>query len=102
MPYDPRELPVYAALDALDIPYERFAHGPAMTMEDCAVFDAGRDAAHCKNLFLTNRQGTQFYLLLLVGEKPFITKDISRQLGVARLSFGTPVTIGKTTLEIRQ
>ena len=87
---DDRELPVYAALDALAIPYERFEHGPAMTMDDCAIFDAGRDAAHCKNLFLTNRQGTSFYLLLLVGDKPFKTKDVSRQLGVARLSFGTP------------
>lgn len=87
---DPRELPVYAALDALCIPYERFEHGPAMTMEDCALFDAGLDAAHCKNLFLTNRQGTDFYLLLLVGDKPFKTKDVSRQLGVARLSFGAP------------
>ncbi|MEL7601541.1 MAG: prolyl-tRNA synthetase associated domain-containing protein [Bacillota bacterium] len=87
---DPKEIPVYEALAALDIPYERFEHDPAMTMEDCAVFDAGRDAAHCKNLFLCNRQGTQFYLLLVVGDKPFKTKDVSRQLGVARLSFGTP------------
>lgn len=93
---DPRELPVYAALDALEIPYERFTHAPAMTMEDCAVFDAGRDAAHCKNLFLSNRQGTQFYLLLVVGEKPFITKDISRQIGVPRLSFGTPEQLQNT------
>lgn len=90
---DPRELPVYAALDALSIPYERFAHAPAMTMEDCEVFDAGRDAAHCKNLFLANRQGTDFYLLLLVGDKPFKTKDVSHQLGVARLSFGTPAQL---------
>jgi len=93
---DPRELPVYMALDALDIPYERFTHDPAMTMEDCALFDAGRDAAHCKNLFLRNRQGTQFYLLLVVGEKPFKTKDISRQLGVSRLSFGTPEQLQQT------
>jgi Ala-tRNA(Pro) deacylase len=87
---DPKEVPVYEALAALNIPYERFEHDPAMTMEDCAVFDAGRDAAHCKNLFLCNRQGTQFYLLLVVGDKPFKTKDVSKQLGVARLSFGTP------------
>ncbi len=87
---DPKELPVYAALDKLDIPYERFVHGPAMTMADCTVFDAGKNAAHCKNLFLTNRQGTRFYLMLVVGDKPFQTKRISRALGVSRLSFGTP------------
>ena len=41
----------------------------------------------CKNLFLCNRQKTQFYLLMLEGEKVFKTKDLSKQLGVARLSF---------------
>lgn len=87
---DPKELPVYETLQALHIPYDRFEHDPAMTMGDCAVFDAGREAAHCKNLFLCNRQSTQFYLLLVVGDKPFKTKDVSKQLGVARLSFGTP------------
>lgn len=87
---DPKEFVVYEALKALNIRYERFEHDPAMTMEDCDLFDAGRNAAHCKNLFLCNRQGTQYYLLLVVGDKPFKTKDVSKQLGVARLSFGTP------------
>ena len=29
-----------------------------------------------------------FYLLLIAGDKPFKTKELSAQLGVARLSFG--------------
>ncbi|MDD3919701.1 MAG: prolyl-tRNA synthetase associated domain-containing protein [Eubacteriales bacterium] len=87
---DERELPVYETLDKLSIPYERFSHAPAMTMADCNVFDADKNAAHFKNLFLCNRQGTVFYLLLVVGDKPFKTKDISKQLGVSRLSFSTP------------
>ena len=40
-----------------------------------------------QNLFLCNRQETNFYLLMLPGHKKFKTKDISKQLGVARLSF---------------
>ncbi len=87
---------VYEALHKLHIPYERFAHRPAMTMADCAVFDAEKNAAHCKNLFLTNRQGTQFYLLLVVGDKPFQTGRVSRALGVSRLSFGTPEQLLQT------
>ena len=43
----------------------------------------------CKNLFLTNRQQTDFYLLLMPGEKPFKTKLLSKQIGSARLSFAT-------------
>ncbi|MDL2235265.1 prolyl-tRNA synthetase associated domain-containing protein [Christensenellaceae bacterium OttesenSCG-928-L17] len=86
---DAKEIPVYEALDALQISYERFSHPAAMTMQDCDVFDHGRGAAHCKNLFLCNRQGTVFYLLMLVGDKAFRTKDISHQLGVSRLSFAS-------------
>ena len=42
----------------------------------------------CKNLFLANRQQTVFYLLLMPGDKPFRTKDLSAQIGSSRLSFG--------------
>ncbi|WP_302492221.1 YbaK/EbsC family protein, partial [uncultured Ruminococcus sp.] len=38
-------------------------------------------------LFLCNRQKTSFYLLLMPGDKPFHTKEITSQLGCARLSF---------------
>ena len=48
----------------------------------------------CKNLFLTNRQQTDFYLLLMPGEKPFKTKLLSRQIGSARLSFAGPEARG--------
>ena len=47
-------------------------------------------AGICKNLFLTNRQQTAFYLLLMPGHKPFRTKDLSHQIGSARLSFASP------------
>lgn len=61
-------------------------------MEACGEIDRtlGADAAICKNLFLCNRQETEFYLLLIPGEKPFKTKDLSAQIGSARLSFGKP------------
>ena len=40
-------------------------------------------------LFLCNAQKTRFYLLLMPGDKKFKTKDISKQIGSARLSFGS-------------
>lgn len=40
-----------------------------------------------KTLFLCNRQRTQFYLFITVGDKPFRSKDFSSTLGVARVSF---------------
>lgn len=82
-----REIRTYDLLDSLGIPYVRTDHEPATTMEVCNVIDAVLDVLICKNLFLCNRQKTDFYLLMMPGDKPFKTKDLSGQLGVARLSF---------------
>ena len=56
-------------------------------MEACEEIDKALGVTMCKNLFLCNRQKTDFYLLLMPGEKKFLTKDFSKQLGVSRLSF---------------
>lgn len=84
---DEREKPVLAALAALGIEYERFSHPPASTMEECEAVAALAGAKHCKNIFLTNKRKTIFYLAMIGAEKRFITSDISKQLGVPRLSF---------------
>ena len=78
---------IYDKLDELSIPYIRVDHDHADTMEDCRIIEEKLGAPICKNLFLCNRQQTQFYLLLMQGEKPFKTKFLSAQLGCARLSF---------------
>ena len=87
---DERVGAVFAALDSLGIPYIRFEHDATATMEDCAAVGKALHGTICKNLFLTNRQQTAFYLLLMPGHKPFRTKDLSHQIGSARLSFASP------------
>lgn len=82
-----KEIRTYDFLDTNHVWYERIDHAAAMTIKDCQEIDAVLEATICKNLFLCNRQETQFYLLMLPGHKKFKTKDISKQLGVARLSF---------------
>lgn len=83
----PQEDAVYDALDALAIPFWRVDHEHADTMEDCLLIEEVLGGKICKNLFLCNRQGTEFYLLMMPGDKPFKTKYLSSQLGCARLSF---------------
>ena len=83
-----KEMACYDLLDALEIPFARADHGPAGTIEICEAVERVLGEKICKNLFLCNRQRTQFYLLMMDGEKVFKTKDLSKQLGVARLSFG--------------
>lgn len=90
-----KEIRSYDLLDSLGIEYERIDHGPAMTMEICEEIDRVLGATICKNLFLCNRQQTDFYLLMMPGDKPFKTKDLSAQIGSSRLSFGTPENMEK-------
>ena len=85
-----REIAVYDLLDRLHIDYERTDHAAADTMEACYEIDRVLGTVICKNLFLCNRQRTQYYLLMMPGTKPFHTKDLSHQIGSARLSFGDP------------
>ena len=82
-----KELAVYELLDRLSIDYTRVDHEEANTMEACHEIDKKLGVFMCKNLFLCNRQKTEFYLLLMPGDKPFKTKDLSSQIGSARLSF---------------
>ncbi|MBO5953045.1 MAG: prolyl-tRNA synthetase associated domain-containing protein [Oscillospiraceae bacterium] len=85
-----KEIRVYDFLDSLHIDYQRVDHEAAMTMEACIAIDEALEATMCKNLLLCNRQCTDFYLLLMPGDKPFKTKELSQQIGSSRLSFAAP------------
>ena len=68
-----REIRTYDCLDQLGIEYGRMDHDPVNI---------------CKNLFLTNRKKTEFFLLMMPGLKTFKAKELKGQLPTAgRLSF---------------
>lgn len=80
---------VYKLLLELDISYERADHEEAATMEHCIEIEKALDVGICKNLFLCTRNKSSFYLLIMPGDKPFKTKELSSQINSSRLSFGT-------------
>lgn len=84
---------VLSALRSWGVSFDLYRHEAAHTMEDCARFDSATPelaaASHCKNLFLCNRAKTRFYLLVLDGDKPFRSAEVSHAMGVSRLSFGS-------------
>ena len=82
------EIRTYDLLDRLGIEYWRTDHEAAFTMEACEDIDRVLGVKMCKNLFLCNRQQTAFYLLMMPDDIPFKTKELSAQIGSARLSFG--------------
>lgn len=83
----PQELAIYDRLEELNISYVRVDHDRADTMEICREVEKILEGEICKNLFLCNRQQTEFYLLLMPGDKPFKTSVLSKQIGSSRLSF---------------
>ena len=86
-----KEIRTYDLLDQLGIEYEHVDHEAVETMEACAQIDKVlAPAVICKNLFLCNSQKTKFYLLMIREDKKFKTKEISHQIGSARLSFASP------------
>ncbi len=86
----PREVRTYDFLDELGIEYKRTDHERADNMDACNEIDAVLGVIICKNLFLCNRQKTNFYLLMMPGTKKFKTKELSAQINSARLSFADP------------
>lgn len=83
------EIQVYDFLDKIGVTYTTLCHQAAFTMEECEKVREAIGAPVFKNLFLTNKQQTQFYLLMIPADKPFKTKYLSSQLGCARLSFAS-------------
>lgn len=78
---------VYETLEKLKIPFERVDTEEAITMEDCVAINEKLNMNMVKTLFLCNRQQTDFYLFITVGNKPFRSKDFSNALDVSRVSF---------------
>ncbi len=82
-----KEMDAYLFLEENGVDYIRAEHDEAATIELCESVEKIIDAKICKNLLLTNRQQTVFYLLLIKGDMVFKTKYLSSQINSARLSF---------------
>lgn len=86
---------VYEFLEKNGIDFSLYFHAPAFSMEECERIRKEIGVPIFKNLFLTNKQQTLFYLLMMPADKPFKTKYLSSQLGCARLSFASPEAMQK-------
>ena len=94
-----RALGVYTEINAHDISAAELSQLPNVKgiilnggpnrVVDGVEIDKVLEVLICKNLFLCNRQKTNFYLLLMPGDKPFKTKELSSQINSARLSFAS-------------
>lgn len=76
-------------LDGIGIEYSKTEHPPAFTIAECKEIEKIIGGEICKNLLLTNTPKSVYFLLLMKGDKAFVTKDVSKKLGSSRLSFAS-------------
>ena len=86
---------IYEAFAALGIPFERVENDETLTMEDCVAIDERLKVKTAKTLLLCNRQKTNYYLYPTRADKPFVTKDFSKALGISRVSFASAEDLGR-------
>lgn len=81
---------MYAALDALHIPYTHHEHPAVFNAEDAALYWDRLPGVQCKNLFLRNKKGDRHYLVVLEISKKADLKQLVKLVADDRLSFGSP------------
>jgi Ala-tRNA(Pro) deacylase len=87
---------ICATLDAWGIAYTRFDHPPVFTCAEADVHvPSAADALQTKNLFLRDKKGARHWLVITSCEKRVDIRALGDQLGVGRLSFGSPERLMK-------
>lgn len=86
---------VFARLREMGIPFECVEHEEVHTIEDCQGPQEQLHALVPRNAFLTPRNRSAFYLMLIRPETSFRTAVVSKQIGCSRLSFATPEDLAR-------
>lgn len=83
----PQEAAAFDLLDRLGIEYDRVSHDAAFNMGAVRRGGARAGCQRVQEPVSVQPAKTQFYLLCMMPDKPFHTKDLSAQIHSARLSF---------------
>jgi Ala-tRNA(Pro) deacylase len=78
-----------AFMDANHFVYQRIEHPAVFTCDEADLYHSGVTAVSTKNLFLCDKKGRQFFLVVTACEKTVNLEGLSSQLGVSRLRFGS-------------
>jgi Ala-tRNA(Pro) deacylase len=76
-------------LDTNHFAVERFEHPAVFTCEEADLHRPDRPAVSTKNLFLCDKKGRRFFLVVTACEKTVKLDGLASQLGVAHLRFGS-------------
>ena len=93
MPATPEAL--YRRLDALGIAYVVHHHPPLHTVAESVVLRGSLPGGHCKSLFLIDRKGG-LWLMVVLEDRRLDLKALADRLGAPRFSFGSPERLYET------
>jgi Ala-tRNA(Pro) deacylase len=77
-----------ARLDALGIAHRTHHHPPVFTVAENAALRGSLAGGHCKCLFLVDRKGGE-WLVVVLEDRRLDLKRLSERLGAPRFSFGS-------------
>lgn len=77
-----------ALLEDLDIEYQYHEHHAVFTVEESSKIEDDIPGAHCRNLYLRDKKKRNF-LVTAMNETPVDLKALEKEIGCARLSFGS-------------
>lgn len=83
------EKDIYEIFEKLGVEYKVVHHEALYTIDAAKEIDEMLGVEICKNLFLSTKHGSEFYLLFMVGSKKFNTGRVSKQVGVPRMTFAS-------------
>jgi Ala-tRNA(Pro) deacylase len=83
------EQELLAFLDANGFVYQRVEHPAVFTCAEAELHRPGLPAVSTKNLFLCDKKARRFFLVVTACEKTLKLDELSAQLGVAHLRFGS-------------
>lgn len=78
---------LFEILDKLEIKYELLEHEAVYTVDEAKKLDNMLDGIGCKNLFLTNKKG-KYFLVMIHEDKRANIKEIESLVDCKHLSFG--------------
>lgn len=78
---------LFEILDKLEIKYELLEHEAVYTVDEAKELDNMLDGIGCKNLFLTNKKG-EYFLVMIHEDKRANIKEIESLVDCKHLSFG--------------
>ena len=80
---------LYDIWKQLDLSWQELEHEPVFTIEQAQAISDQLPGIGVKNLLLTDRKHTHYFLVLLHEDKRADVKSISQQTGVRHLTFGS-------------